>query len=138
MTRNHRDEVSIDVTSRHEPVTDRMRDYAIEKATKLTRFHDRISRIQIIVDGVHDQPEVEMIVHVDSGSTMVAKERQEHFRAAVDLLVDKLERQIKRDKERLKDHHKGASPKTGAPERGDGSADDTETYDDVIRKDLLP
>ena len=64
-------EVPIEVTSRHEPVSDRMKEYATEKASKLLRFHKRISRIQIIADGVHEEPALEMIVHVDSGATLV-------------------------------------------------------------------
>ena len=47
-------EVPIEVTSRHEPVSERMKQYATEKASKLLRFHNRISRIQIVVDGVHE------------------------------------------------------------------------------------
>jgi putative sigma-54 modulation protein len=114
---NH--EVPIDLTSRHEHVSERMKDYALEKATKLLRFHNRISRIQVIVDGVHEDPDVEMIVHVDSGATLVAKEHRSHFKSAIDLIVDKMERQLKKNKEKRK-HHKGANGgrmATGAPLR---------------------
>jgi putative sigma-54 modulation protein len=129
-------ELHIDVTARHGHVSDGMREYAVKKAEKLTRFHDRLTRIQIITDDPKGEREVEMIVHVDAGGTMVAKERAGAFHEAVDLLVEKLERQLKKDKEKLKDHKieggKGAGPELPPP----GSGKHEETYDDVVRRNL--
>jgi ribosome-associated translation inhibitor RaiA len=45
-------------------------------------------------------------VHVDTGATLVAKEKDQHFNRAIDLVVDKMERQLKKDNEKHK-HHKG-------------------------------
>lgn len=128
-------DIPIEVTSRHEPVSDRMKTYATEKAAKLLRFHNRISRIQIVIDGAHEEPDVEVIVHVDSGATLVAKEHKEHFKAAIDLIVDKMERQLKKNNQKRK-HHKGHGEAKGeipGPDDGPGSE---ETYDDAVRKDL--
>src|SRR5688572_22270435 len=129
MTKKQPRAVQIDVTARHGNVSDGMRDYAVKKADKLTRFHDRIHRIQILLDDPRGEREVEMIVHVDAGGTMVAKERAGAFNEAVDLLVEKLERQLKKDKERLKDHKiEGgkAAPPRQPPAPASGSE---ETYD---------
>ena len=82
-------EVPIEITSRHDQVSDRMREYAQRKVEKLVRFHNRISRIQVVAYDPHSAPEVELIVHVDSGTTMVAKERGDHFNNAIDALVVK-------------------------------------------------
>ena len=129
---NH--EVPIELTVRHDHVSDRMRDYAVEKAAKLHKFHNRISRIQIVVDGVHEEPDVEILVHVDSGATLVAKEHREHFKNAIDEIVDKMERQLKKNNEKRK-HHKGhgAPPDEGMPFDEEGSS---ETLDEAIRRDL--
>ena len=111
-----------------------MKSYATDKAAKLTRFHGRISRIQIVIDGVHESPDLEMIVHVDSGATLVARESQEHFKHAIDLLVDKMERQLKKNNRKRK-HHKGEGPPP--PDSGDApGAEGEETYDDVVRRKL--
>jgi len=132
MTKKQPRETQIDVTARHGHVSDNMRDYAIKKAEKLTRFHDRITRIQILLDDPKGEREIEMIAHVESGGTMVARERAGAFHEAVDLLVEKLERQLKKDKERMKDHKieggKGVPPPPAAEGRPE------ETYDDVRRK----
>jgi putative sigma-54 modulation protein len=135
MTKKHPRDVKIDVTARHGHVTDGMRDYAFKKAEKLTRFHDRINRIQIVLDDPKGEREVEMIVHVESGGTMVAKERAGAFHEAVDLLVEKLEKQLKKDKERLKDHKIGGGKSFADAERP-AAGKREETYDDVVRKNL--
>lgn len=125
----------IEVTSRHEPVSERMKSYATEKVGRLIRFHNRISRMQIVVDGVHEEPTVELIVHVDSGATLVAKEQHEHFKGAVDLIVDKMERQLKKNNRKRK-HHKGNGGSKSPPEGGADGPDGEETYDDAVRRDL--
>ena len=135
---NPNNDITIEVTSRHEPVSDRMRNYAMEKAQRLLRFHSRISRIQIVVDDAHNTPDVEMIVHVDSGATLVARERQEHLKSAIDLLCDKMERQLVKNNRKRK-HHKGIEGAKGSDGEPDQPADDTpgeETYDDAVRRDL--
>ena len=126
-------DVKIELRSRDEPLPENLRDYAIDKAGRLDRFHGRISSIQIVVEEVRQAPIVEIIVHVDSGSTFVAKEQNSSFRAAIDVLMSKIEKQLKKDKEKLT-NHKG-DVKGGEPARP-SSEDGEESYDDVVRKDL--
>ncbi len=128
-------DVPIEITSRHEPLSDRMRAYATDKVGRLTRFHNRISRIHLVIDGAHEEPSVELLIHVDSGATLVAREHREHFKSAVDLLVDKMERQLKKNNERRKDHHRGhGASDIDEPVPADEASE--ETYDDVVRRDL--
>lgn len=101
---NHNGEVAIDVTCRHGNVSERMQQYAVEKAGKLPRFNDQISRIEIVVEGPHEAPEVEMVIHIDNHEHLVARERSDHFNSAIDGLVAKMERQLVKAKERLKNH----------------------------------
>ncbi len=109
-----------------------MREYATRKVVKLVRFHTRISRIQIVAYDPHLSPEVELIVHVDSGATMVAKERSDHFNNAIDALVVKMERQLKKDQEKRKSHKTNGG--RGVPV-SDPAEDDGDTYEDTLRKD---
>lgn len=111
-----------------------MQDYATKKASRLLRFHDRISRIEIVVDGPHEAPEVEMIVHVEREGKLVAKLREDHFNVAIDGLTDKLERQLTKAKGKRRNHSSDSIRGRGEPEPPpDG---DDETYEDVVRKDL--
>lgn len=133
---NKRDrEVLIEVVSRHQHISDQTRDFATEKVGKLTRFHSRVSRIQVVLDERHDEFVTEIIVHVDSGATIIGKETASGYRASITAAVEKLERQIKKDKERRQDHKH--DPLAGAPETLPADSDTEETYEEVIRKDLL-
>lgn len=135
-------DVLIEVTSRHQQVSEGTREHATSKAGKLLRFHNRISRIQIVIDRRKDDWEVESIVHVDSGHTFVAKEDGSSFKAALDTLIEKIGRQLKKDNERRKHHkgshkggHEGQLPEGPPGESLTGSDRDEESYDDVVRKD---
>lgn len=101
---SHHEDVKIEVVSRHGHVSGRMQEYASTKLAKLLRKNDQISRIEVVVDGPHENPEVEVLVHVDNRDVVVGRERSEHFNAAIDLLVEKLEKQLVKAKEKLKNH----------------------------------
>lgn len=131
-------EAKIEITSRHGNVSDKTKAYAEEKIGKLHRLHDRISRVHLVFDseGERGQRFLELVLHVDNGHTFVAKEHGEHARETIDLLMAKMEAQLRKDKEKLKAHHKpGAKNGIGAPpdpESGQPS------YDDVLDATLRP
>lgn len=83
-------------------VSEALRNYCQDKAQRLVRFYDRIQAIEVILDGHDGQHTAEMIVHSDGTHPFVASEEQKDAYAAVDLLIDKLERQISRHKEKLR------------------------------------
>lgn len=95
--------MQLTVTGRHIETTDSMRHYAEEKFGKLTRFYDRIESIDVILDQESNQHRVEVLVHADHKNTFVAQVDASDFYEAVDLVVDKLERQITRHKDRQRD-----------------------------------
>lgn len=98
-------EVPVEVTTRHGHVTQSQHDYAVRKAQKLPRYYNRIQRIEVVVqEGLHEHPTIEMIVHCDNHQPVVAKEHRDHFNQAIDSLVDKLERQLTKLKEKRSDH----------------------------------
>lgn len=125
--------VPIDVSSRHGHVSSRMEEYATKKAERLLRFHDGISRIEIVVDGPHESPDVEMIVHVDNVENLASHESADHFSAAMDALATKMERRLIKLNERRKDH-KGPSIR-GMPVP-EGESEPKDSFEDAMRRDL--
>ena len=103
--------MQIIVSGRHMGVSDTLKEYCHEKAQRLIRFYDRIKSIEVILDGHDGQHSAEMIVHSDGTAPFVASEEQKDIYAAVDLLIDKLERQISRHKEKLR--NRKHPPRTG-------------------------
>lgn len=85
-------------------VTDAMRSYAEDKLGKLERFSDQILDARVVMsydsDTSPDPAKVEVQLNLPNGMVR-AEERGPDTYAAVDLVVDKLERQLKRFKGRM-------------------------------------
>jgi ribosome hibernation promoting factor len=128
-------EITIEFKGRHDHISARMREHAGKKLEKLARYNDRVDRIEVVAENPHEQPEVELIVHMRKGSPLVAKERAGTFATAIDQLVEKMEKQLKRHKEKRKDHKTG-NGKDAASEPADRPAATEETYEEVVRKTL--
>ncbi|MFH1746639.1 MAG: ribosome-associated translation inhibitor RaiA [Planctomycetota bacterium] len=94
--------MQVTISGRHMGVSDTLKQYCEDKAWKLTRFYDRIQAIDMVLDGKNGIHNVEIIVHTDRSDPFVATEEQEDVFAAVDLLLDKIERQLTRHKERIR------------------------------------
>jgi putative sigma-54 modulation protein len=104
----------ITVTGRHMGVSDALQAYCQEKAERLPRFLDRIQSIAIVVEGKDGLHTVEIIVHSAGTPPFVATEQHEDAYAAVDLLIDKIEEQLRRYKER---HRNRKHPPRAAEEQ---------------------
>jgi len=96
-------------------ISDSLRSYCQEKSERLIRFFDRIQSIEVVLDGRNGQHFAEMIVHSEGTQPFVAREQHEDAYAAVDLMLDKVERQIRRHKERLR--NRKHPPKTAEEEQ---------------------
>ncbi|MBL8755581.1 MAG: ribosome-associated translation inhibitor RaiA [Planctomycetes bacterium] len=132
--------VTIEFKGRHDHITERMQEHAAKKLSRLARFGDRLTRIEVVADHAHKNPEVELIAHQRRGAPLVAKDRGTSFSATIDLLVDKLEAQLRKQKEKRKDHKNPDAKATRqkAASRGAKGArgGDDETYEEVVRKSL--
>ena len=94
--------MQVKISARHMGVSEAVKTYCEEKASKLTRFYDRIQSIEVILDGKDGVHTAEIIVHTERSDPFVATEQQPDIYAAVDLLIDKIERQLTRHKERVR------------------------------------
>ena len=96
--------VRILITARHVEVTEDVREYINEKANKLPRYYDRIHEIEVILDHESEQFTAEMIVRADQKHTLVASETGPDTFALVDTITSRLERQLKKLKEKRRNH----------------------------------
>ncbi|MHC4941719.1 MAG: ribosome hibernation-promoting factor, HPF/YfiA family [Planctomycetota bacterium] len=125
--------MNIEVTVKHDHDSQEVRDYAFEKAKKVLKYYQRITRVEVILKPEKDKHSAEMIISASRGTQLVGKTLHEDIHAAIDLLVDKMERQLVRFKERLKDRRTGRTDRV-VPEEAPES-DDEISYDDIIRRD---
>ncbi len=96
--------MQLNLTGHHVDVTPAMRDYVEEKLQKLERHFDHVTGIHCIltVEKLRHKAEARVAV---SGGSLFADAVEDDMYAAVDSLVDKLDRQIIRHKEKITDHH---------------------------------
>ena len=96
--------MQLNLTGHHVDVTPAMRDYVEEKLQKLERHFDHVTGIHCIltVEKLRHKAEAKASI---SGGSLFADAVEDDMYAAVDSLVDKLDRQIIRHKEKITDHH---------------------------------
>jgi len=113
--------VRLSVTGRHMEITGSMRQYAEDKARKLTRFYDRIEAIEVVVDRESVRYRVDMVVRTDHRHTFVGQVDAREFYEAIDLVADKLQRQLKKHKEKQRNrkHPAKSGPKMSEEETTD-------------------
>jgi putative sigma-54 modulation protein len=106
--------VQIKISVRHGHLSDSIQQFIREKAEKLLHFFERLTMIEVTVDlkrQEEDKRRVEMLVQAEHKHDFVATESHHDVLAAVDLVVDKLEGQLRRYKEKIQDHRR--TPSTG-------------------------
>lgn len=98
--------MDITLTGRHLPITEAIDQHAREKASKLSRYYDRLSKLEIVVDKAEDQRnyKVEFIAHIDGHTNMVAHATHEDLYHGLEHAVQKMERQLTDLKEKLRSH----------------------------------
>ena len=98
------EDYKIQVTGRHIQVTDAMKDYALEKISKIERFMNRIIDVNVIMDIQKLDHHVEIILK--AGNLKVTSQASTtDMYASIDKAVDRLQKQLLRYKTKIQDHH---------------------------------
>ena len=105
--------MNLTISGHHLDVTPALRGYVVPKLDKITRHFDQVVDVKVLLT-VEKQKEkqrrqrAECSIHV-KGSELFAECAHADLYAAVDELVDKLDRQVVRHKDRVQDHHHAPS-----------------------------
>ena len=96
----------IEVTGKHMELTPPMTEYAETKCAKLPRYFNGVQEIDVLLEkAAHSEEfEVELRVDVVKHETFVARVTGRDIYQCIDLCVDKMSRQLKDFKEKLKDN----------------------------------
>ncbi len=100
--------MQINVTGQHLEITDSLRDYVIAKLAKLERHIDTVTNAHVILSVEKQRQKAEATIHIN-GANLFAAAEDENMYTAIDALIDKLDRQVKKHKEKRSDHHRGSS-----------------------------
>ncbi len=96
--------MQLNLTGHHVEITPPLREYIENKLQRLTRHFDQVLDVHCILTVEKLRHKAEATVHV-SGSTLFADAIADDMYAAIDALADKLDRQVRRHKEKLTNHH---------------------------------
>ncbi|MDP5030657.1 MAG: ribosome hibernation promoting factor [Paraglaciecola sp.] len=95
--------MQINLTGHHLEITDSLRDYVDSKFTKLERHYDHINNVHVILNVEKLNQKAEATLHL-SGAEVFANAEHLDMYAAIDALIDKLDRQVIKHKEKAKRH----------------------------------
>ena len=96
--------MQLNLTGHHVEITPALRDYVDSKFERLQRHFDHVFDVHVILNVEKLRQTAEATVHVN-GDNLFADAVDEDMYAAIDSLIDKLDRQVKKHKEKIKDHH---------------------------------
>lgn len=97
--------MQVNVSGHHVDVSDALRKYVNEKLGRLERHFDHVSNVHVVLTSENKTKKAEASVNV-AGGQLFADAKNADMYAAIDALVDKLDRQIIKHKEKLTNHHR--------------------------------
>ena len=101
--------MEIQITSRHKKASTQLQEAIMAELGKLEKYNDKITTCHVVLDTERDSKVVEITVQT-MHHTLVSKTKSDNVGKALDEAVEKIERQIKKINEKIKDH-KGTGAK---------------------------
>jgi len=97
-------EMQLNLTGQHIDITDSLRNYIESKFERLQRHFDNMTNTHVILTVEKERQKAEATINANRGRLFAEAEHKDMY-AAIDSLIDKLDRQVKKHKEKLTDHH---------------------------------
>jgi len=91
------------VTFRHMEPSDALKSYVQDRTMKLTKYIDRPLESQVTLTVQKFRQIAEVVINAD-GLRIAGQEAHEDMYAAIDLVMDKIERQVKKYREKIRNH----------------------------------
>ena len=107
--------MNLQISGHHLEITPAIHEYVTGKLERVTRHFDNVIDVNVILSVDKLKQKAEVTVHL-SGKDVYVESIDEDLYAALDSLVDKLERQIQKHKQKIQDHHRGQKITQVAPE----------------------
>jgi len=96
--------MQMNITFRHLDPIDSLKNYAQDKVERVNKYLDKATEAHVVLS--IDRHLHQADIRIQSGRFVLrGKEKSEDMYASIDLAMDKIERQLKRYKEKLKSHH---------------------------------
>lgn len=101
--------MNLTISGHHLEVTPALREYVLNKLERITRHFDQVVDVSVLlrVENMKEKDrrqKAEVTLHVKGRDIFVEQEHEDLY-AAIDQLMDKLDRQVVRHKDKVQDHH---------------------------------
>ena len=96
--------MNLNITGHHLEVTPAIREYVTGKLDRVLRHFDQVTSSHVILSVEKLQQKAEVTLHV-KGKDIFADATDGDLYAAIDLVADKLDRQVVKHKERVSHHN---------------------------------
>lgn len=96
--------MQLNVTGHHVEITPALREYVEKKLERIERHFEQVIDVHCVLSVEKLRQKAEATLHV-SGNSIYADSTEQDMYAAIDLLTDKLDRCVKKHKEKVTDHH---------------------------------
>ena len=109
--------MNLTISGHHLELTPSLREYVLTKIDRVTRHFDQVVDINVLLS-IEKQKEkerrqkAEVTLHMKGKDIFVESAHQDLY-AAIDDLIDKLDRQVCRHKDRVQDHHHDSPKRLG-------------------------
>ena len=98
--------MNLQISGRHLEITPAIRSHITTKLDRVMRHFDNVIDINLVLSVDKLKQKAEITVHL-SGKDVFVEAVEEDLYAAIDALIDKLDRKLKQHKEKLHDHRRG-------------------------------
>ena len=98
--------MNLQISGHHIEVTPALREYVETKLDPVIRHFDQVTGASVVLSVEKLKQKAEVTLHVP-GKDMHAEESGDDLYAAIDVLFDKLDRQVQKYKQKVQDHHRG-------------------------------
>lgn len=97
--------MNLNITGHHVEITPALREHVTLKLDRVSRHFDQVTSTHVILSVDKLEQKAEVTLHV-KGKDIYADATHADLYAAIDLLADKLDRQIVKHKEKITTHHR--------------------------------
>ncbi|MCY4154525.1 MAG: ribosome-associated translation inhibitor RaiA [Gammaproteobacteria bacterium] len=95
--------MQINLSGHHLDITPALRTYVATKLKRIERHFDHVLTVHVVLSVEKERHQAEATLQVQRGNLFADAEHNDMY-AAIDKLMDKLDRQVKKHKEKLSDH----------------------------------
>jgi len=102
--------MQLSVTFRHMEASEAIKQYAADKLQRIRKYFRDPIRTQIVLSTERHRHHVDVNITLHNGLAIKGREVTEDMYAAIDLVMDKIESQVRKYKDRITSHRPAAGP----------------------------